>query len=469
MGIKPLYYSQKAGIFSFASELKALLRQEHLSKDLNKQSLYDYLSLQYVPAPGTIFKDIQKLPAARYFRYHLERRHMEVRPYWHLPKTVDYAMSPQEAVSRVRAQTERAVNEWSMSDVPLGCSLSGGIDSSAVCGIISRYSHNQLKTFSLGFSHSDESDFDERPLARLSARKWNTQHHETVIAADDLLSELGAMAWHLDEPYGGGLPSWYVFKAMKAQVKVAMTGTGGDELFGVYGHFRRYEYPRWYLRELAKLFSLEGLSLRTLKNLRVYPQGYLYHRYFTETMKRAWVFDDSFAKDCRPTEAYLQELWDEAKDHSLRDRISYIHFKTQLPEEFLHMTDRFSMAHSIEARTPLLDHKLVEAVMSIPASLRIKPRGLKYLFIEAMKEYVPPEIINAPKKGFVLPVDRWLRGPLKDDVLTCLGKSALRKQGIFSDKLYDHIIKPYFGGRYCLKNCVWTVFMFQAWYKQYCN
>jgi len=253
---------------------------------------------------------------------------------------------------------------------------------------------------------------------------------------------------------------------MQGKVKVALTGTGGDELFGLYGYFRPYENFLWRLRETAKLSLLNNSFFDPLIMSRKYPQGYLYHRYFTESMKRKWLFNKETLSQVKPTEFLIQELWDEAKGKSPRDVVAYIHYKTQLPEEFLHMTDKFSMAHSIEARTPFLDHKLVELVMNIPAQIRTNPKNLKYLFIRAMKGVLGDEIINAPKKGFILPIDRWLRGALRKQVEHYLGENYLEKQGLFSKKLYSCLVKPYFRGRRYLKNWVWTAFMFQVWHRR---
>jgi len=467
MGIKPLYYVYKSGIFSFASELKALRLLKEVSSQLDYQSLYDYMSLQFVPAPRTIFKDIKKIPPAHYFVFNLDSKVFKTCKYWDLPQQPEPKMKLEEAADLIRQEAKRAALDWSMSDVPIACSLSGGIDSSSLVGMLCASGLKGLETFSLGFKHRNESFFDERNLAQKTSQRWNTTHHETVINPDDLLQDLDKMVWHLDEPYGGGLPSWYIFKSMQGKVKVALTGTGGDELFGLYGYFRPYENFLWRLREAAKLSLLDNSFFDPLIMSRKYPQGYLYHRYFTENMKRKWLFNKETLSQVKPTESLIQELWDEAKGKSPRDIVADIHYKTQLPEEFLHMTDKFSMAHSIEARTPFLDHKLVELVMNIPAQIRTDPKNLKYLFIRAMKGILNDEIINAPKKGFILPIDRWLRGALRKQVEHYLGESYLEKQGLFSKRLYSCVIKPYFRGRGYLKNWVWTAFMFQVWYRRF--
>jgi len=470
LGIKPLYYFSQNGLFLFASEIKALLLAPEVSREIDSQSLYDYLSFQFIPAPNTIFADIKKLAAAHYFLFDCRSKKLAIKRYWQLSHRPINIKKTEEAVDLLRQETERAVSDWAVSDVPIACSLSGGIDSSSIVGILSYKGISGLKTFSLGFRDRGAAQFDERAIARNTARKWGADHHEIVLEPDDLLRDLDDMIWHLDEPYGGGLPSWYVFKAMKAKVKVALTGTGGDELFGVYGYWRPYEDIFWNIREVAKYIMLDRAPLQTLGMLQRYPQGYLYHRYFTDVMKRRFVYSEKLCKNFFPSEAQIQRLWNKGNNVCARDKVAVLHFATQLPEEFLHMTDKFSMAHSIEARTPLLDHKLVEAVMSISARVRTHPYSKKYLFAKAMNNLLSQEVLNAPKKGFVLPLDRWLRGPLKDRLQYYLGEKYIAKQGIFSKKLYSHMVKPYLRGRHYLKNCIWTLFMFQLWHKRFiCN
>lgn len=467
MGIKPLYYICHNGKFIFASEIKALLAAPEASREIDSQSLYDYLSFQFIPAPATIFCDIRKLPAAHYFIFDCKRKELKIRRYWHFSRNETRVKSVEEAVELVKQEAKRAVREWSVSDVPIACSLSGGIDSSSIVGLLCSNGISGLKTFCLGFKHKQEANFDERTLARNTAGKWGTEHYEIVLEPDDLLRDLDEMVWYLDEPYGGGLPSWYVFKAMKGKVKVALTGTGGDELFGNYGKWKVYESFFSRLRETAKICLLDRACLQTAIMFIKYPQGYFYHRYFTDIMKRRYLFNSDLASQLKPSESFIQDLWKETTTREPRDVVPYIDFRMQLPEEFLHMTDRFSMAHSIEARTPLLDHQLVETVMNISARIRTKPDDMKYLFTKAMNNVLDEEVLKAPKKGFILPIDRWLRGPLKDKVQYYLGESYLEKQNIFSKRLHSHIVRPYLRGKSYLKNCVWTVFMFQLWHKRF--
>ena len=267
-GIKPLYYHRAPGFFAFASELKALLVTPSVSKQLDLQSVSDYLSFQCVPAPRSILKDVQKLPPAHLFSYALDTREFSSRRYWQPPCAgTRPAAATEETCLLVREQFTRAVLRWAMSDVPIACALSGGIDSSSIVGVLSQEGIRDLHTFTLGFGSAEGAALDERALARATARRWKTIHHEITIRPRDLLNDLDHMIWHLDEPYGGGLPSWYVFKGMKGIVKVGVTGTGGDELFGNYGKWLRYERAASGLRETARVALLDaapGASARAL-------------------------------------------------------------------------------------------------------------------------------------------------------------------------------------------------------------
>jgi len=225
LGIKPLYYVDVGGRFAFASELKALLALPILERTLDKESLYHYMSLMYVPGERSIVRGVQRLPPGHSLMYSLQSRRVEMRKWWR-PMIRPLSLSRSEWVAQLREGLEGAVRRWSLSDVPVGCSLSGGLDSSSIVALLAR-SGQRVRTYSLGFAGSGENEWNELPLARKVAEKWGTEHHEIVLDAESLLDDLLRMVWHLDEPYGGGLPSWSVFRFMSEDVKVAMTGSGG--------------------------------------------------------------------------------------------------------------------------------------------------------------------------------------------------------------------------------------------------
>jgi len=434
-GIKPLYLAEPGGGLAFASELKALLLVPGVRRDLDRDSLFHYLSLRFVPGPRSILAGVRRLAPGSSFSYDVRGRRLEVRTWWRLRFR---AVGGGEWRERVRAQLRESVLRWTLSDVPYAVSLSGGLDSSAVVGLLAESGTSDLRTYSLG-SGAD----DELPLARALAERWGTEHHELVVDADRLLDELLAMVWALDEPYGGGLPSWYVFRLMAEDVKVGLTGTGGDELFGNYRRFVPFERGR-----------LARLRRRPVRRYHFEPSYY-----FTDAEQRELLLEPS-AED---TAGLLQAVWDESDGRGARDHVLELDVRTQLPDEFLHMTDRFGMAHSLEARTPFLDHELVELVASIPPELRTDADDPKRLLRESVADLLAPEQLGAPKRGFVLPLARWLRGELRPLAERLLSDEHLRRQGLFRPGLADRLLRPHLDGERDESERIWPLLMFQLW------
>jgi asparagine synthase (glutamine-hydrolysing) len=424
LGIKPLYYSERP--FAFASELRALLHVPGVERELDRESLFHYLSLRFVPGERSIFAGVRRLPPGHLLRYDLETRELQVARWWQLRFGRD------GDPAALREALREAVVRWTLADVPVAVSLSGGLDSSAVAALLAESGHGRVRTYSLGFAGED----DELPLARALAERWGMEHHEAVVDADELLEDLLGMVWALDEPYGGGLPSWYVYRFMAEEVKVGLTGTGGDELFGNYRRFVPFER--------ARLRRLRGSDVRRYH----FEPSY----YFTDDEKRALGLDGP------DTSALLQRVFDESGCDNPRNSVLYLDAATQLPDEFLHVTDRFSMAWSLETRTPFLDHELVEFVASIPPELRTDADDPKRLLREAVADLLTPAHLDAPKRGFVFPLARWLRGPLRPLAERLLGAEHLRAQGIF---------RPDADFLRLDAERLWPVLMFQLWHLLY--
>jgi asparagine synthase (glutamine-hydrolysing) len=455
LGIKPLYYTEQAGRFAFASELKSLMALPYLARDIDRQSLFHYLSLMYVPGEDTILKGVRRLAPGCALTWRMADRTLTLERWWRPEHRPDHACRAGEWPMRIRDTFSAAVRRWSLSDVPIACSLSGGLDSSGIVGALARQGV-AVKTFSLGFSGECEDDWNELPLARAVARKWRTAHSELVLDPKSLLDDLGSMVWHLDEPYGGGLPSWLVFKAMAGSVKVGMTGTGGDELFGNYGKWRPFEDPpRWrWSRVREGSGDIDAAAFRHGFFERFY--------YFRDEDKRAILANG--AGNCADTSDMLYERFSMAAGGA-RDRVAVTDMTTQLPEEFLMMTDRFAMAHSLEARTPFLDNAMVDLALAVPSSLRTDPRDLKGLLRRAVAPLLPRKLRRAPKKGFVIPLTLWLRGPLRPLCEHLLAPSRLRDQGIFDPHAFgERCLRPHLDGAADHINRIWAMLMFQLWH-----
>lgn len=454
-GIKPFYYAEESGRFAFASELKSLLTLPFIKREINSQSLFHYMSLMYVPGEETIFQGIKRLPAGHCLTYQLKSKTLKIESWWKPnfePNQRFEKLPISDLFFQLKEKLRQAILRWTISDVPLACSLSGGLDSSSIVGFLAEHGV-KMKTYSLGFTGEREEEWNELPRARAVSKKLGTDHHELILKPESLLDDLLRMVWHLDEPYGGGLPSWTVFKFMAQDVKVGLTGTGGDELFGNYG--------KWRALERKRLFGI--LSRNGALNKNEFRKNFFERYYYcSDDEKLAKVFVNSH--NLEDTSLWLYRYYESANASTLRDRIAATDLVTQLPEEFLMMTDRFSMAHSLEARTPFLDRELMEFVFSIPANIRTKHFNLKYLLRKAVADVLPPELVNAKKKGFVLPLKIWLRRELRPLVEYLLGREALRKQQIFRPEFYDYFVLPHLEGRADFTNVVWAAFMFQVWY-----
>ena len=449
LGIKPLYYTEAGGRFAFASEMKSLLPLPFLKREINRQSLFHYLSLMYVPGPETILSEVQRLQPGHALVYSLQSRRLETHPWWQLGFNADRSHSRSEWVELIRGTLTQAVQRWTLSDVPFACSLSGGLDSSAIVGMLARTGRT-VSTYSLGFKGATEKGWDELPLAAEVAKKWGTTHHELVMDPSTLLADLGEMVWHMDEPYGGGLPSWAVFRQMSADVKVGLTGTGGDELFGNYGKWR----------------ELEGSWLRRPQETEENVRKLFFERYyyFPDNEKLA-MLEESAGLRATSTMLYSQYLAGQGR--GARDRCAYTDISTQLPDEFLAMTDRFSMAHGLEVRPPFLDNDLVDMVLSIPGHIRTQQRDLKGLLRAAVAPVLPPALLTAPKKGFVLPLKVWLQNELRPLAEMLLSPQRLRKQGIFNPSVFEKHVRPHLTGKRDLTTRVWGLLMFQLWHHQF--
>jgi asparagine synthase (glutamine-hydrolysing) len=451
-GIKPLFYTGQQGRFAFASELKSILALPWVARSIDQRSLYHYMSLMYVPGKDTVISSVYRLPAGSWMTVKAADGSFEHGKWWTPCIGDGPAMPRAEACQRIRLALEEAVASWSISDVPIGCSLSGGLDSSAIVGLLASKG-KKLHTYSVGFSGQGEASWNELPLARLVAERWGTQHEEIVLDPARLLDDLLDMVWHLDEPYGGGLPSWAVFKQMSGSVKVGMTGTGGDELLGNYGKWRGLE-GGW----LRRKFTDPSVTLERFRK-----HFFDRHYYLSDSLKHESVFQD-FPKEYDTASWMYRDVFQQANGLSLRDRCAAVDLETQLPEEFLMMTDRFSMAHSIEARTPFLDHHLAALVLGLPAELRTSRSDLKGLLRSSIADLLPPALVNAPKRGFVIPLTIWLRGTLRPLVEMLLAPGRLSAQGLFKSEFHGRYVRPHIDGQADFTNIVWAALMFQLWH-----
>jgi asparagine synthase (glutamine-hydrolysing) len=472
-GKKPLNYYWDGQRLIFGSEIKSLLAAG-IQRTINPIALDEYLVYAYVPTPHTLFRDVQKLPAAHTLIY--EHGQIKLQRYWDVPFTPTCNDDEATAIGRTRDLLEDAIKVRLMSEVPLGAFLSGGLDSSVVVGLMSQMMEQPVKTFSIGF---DEDDFSELPYARKVAQHFGTDHHEFCVRSD-LVSVLPQLVWAYDEPFGDSsmLPTYYVSKLAREHVTVVLTGDGGDEIFGGYDHYER-EYitsripPS--LRSLLAYASLlipdgmrgkkrfgtmhQDLATRCIEILARFPQG----------TRPALYTPDHFAtvQQHDPFEGQ-KRLYRQVSDLDILTRMQYVDTHAYLPDDILVKVDKATMLNSLEARAPLLDHHLVEYVASLQPGLRIRDGKLKYLLKQVAKDFLPPEILARPKRGFAVPIKHWFRGDLTDYACEILRSPTARQRGIFNPKFIDTLLSTH--AQTTLVNhssAIWTLLCLELWFQTY--
>lgn len=448
-GIKPLYYAQISdGSFLFASELTALLASGEIERSIDPQSLWDYLSIGSVPQPRTILAQVRALPAGHWMRIHVGGRVEEER-YWDLAEAAERSRADRpsdlaEAAGQLRSILEEATRLHMIADVPVGAFLSGGIDSTAVVGLMSQQVSAPLKTFSVTFE-GGTSDNDERPWARLASSRFGTDHHEVRITDRQVAQAYEGLIGSVDQPSLDGANSYFVSQAARAEVTVALSGLGGDELFGGYPHFAMLSRAR-------RLFPQGSFPLRTalaavprflparvrwpleLLALRP-PERYAMLRRVLPEAEKKRVVNDRLGKDAglRPLADWYAACWKPMADQIAET--SYVELASYINHTLLRDLDAMSMAFALEVRPVLLDHRLAEFVFTLPGSFKNAGGRSKVVFIEALRDLVPEEILRRRKVGFEFPYSRWLVGPLRDHARESFGWRGARS--IFSQR-YIH-------------------------------
>ncbi|MBA2526780.1 MAG: asparagine synthase (glutamine-hydrolyzing) [Pyrinomonadaceae bacterium] len=478
-GEKPLYYClTRNGTFVFGSELKSLLEHPEVRREIDPVALDAYFSFGYVPDPLSIFRDINKLPAGCYLTFGQGR--VAVAQYW------DFNFEPAESdreenyIEELVSLLDEAVRLRLVSDVPLGAFLSGGVDSSTVVGLMSRYTNQPVKTFSIGFH---EDTYNELKYARLTAKKFETEHHEFFVTPDicDLVDEL---VWHFDEPFAdsSAIPTYMVSKLARDHVTVALSGDGGDELFGGYTRYA-VDLKRRGFGHIPRIFrqGVLGLLGERLPH-GAWGRNYLYNisldpleRYvdsvsiFTRLNKRA-LYSGDFCERLNGEDrgpARFRKQAAHVRSAEPLDALLYLDSKTYLPGDILTKVDRMSMAVSLEVRAPLLDHKLIEFVMRIPASLKIRGTETKYIFKRAVRNLVPDEILNRPKQGFGVPVQKWINQQLRARIHETLTESRTRERGLTEPAYVSCLLDEHERGRRDHSAALWTLLMLELWYRAF--
>lgn len=479
-GKKPIYYYSDGRRLLFGSELKALLVDSAVPRELDAEAISSYLSLGYIPSPGTVFRGLHKLPPASYMSVERDQaggiRLRGPQRYWDLRYNPDPRLTEEECATRIREILRDAVRIRMFSDVPLGAFLSGGIDSSCVVAMMAELSEQPVETFSIGF---DEEAFDELRFAEVVAKKFETNHH-IFRCKPDVLEVLPVLVHHYDEPFAdaSAIPMYYVSKIARQLVTVALSGDGGDETFAGY---TRYDngMRRWQLGQVLPDTFVRGV-FRVLTDL--YPVGSrgwgILHRNSLPPLESYMADVSQFQP--RESDAILGRAangwhgdWDvfalarrlaaEAGSGEFLTQMQYIDQMLYLPDDILVKVDRASMAVSLEARAPLLDYRLAEFMATVPAEMRYRNRSKKYLLKKALTGVLPDEILHRKKMGFGVPLKEWFRkdaAGFARDVL--LGRET-RDRGIFDIREVELTLDRHAQGRRDFSAKLWTLVFFELW------
>ena len=481
VGKKPLFYSvTDEGSFVFGSELKTLLAHGQLRREIDLPALDAYLTFGYVPEENCILKNVHKLLPGHFLIFKDGR--IKTEKYWDF----DYA-DPQniktegEYVEILREKIREAVNIRLISEVPLGAFLSGGVDSSTIVAMMSQYSDTPVKTFSIGFK---EDSFDELKYARIAAKQFGTDHHEFIVTPDlfDLVDEL---VWHFDEPFSdpSSLPTYMLSKMAREHVTVVLSGDGGDELFA--------GYSRYVINEKRSCFSKlpKTVHERLLRPIseklphRVRGKNYLYNisldstdRYIDSVScfngpRKRYLYSHDFSRQLNgsfgKSEGGFRSFADGVSTGNEIDKLLYLDSKTYLPGDILTKLDRMTMANSLEARVPLLDHELIEFVVGIPSHLKMNGIETKHILKKAMEGIVPNEILYREKQGFGVPIGEWINIQLRDRIIGDLSDKRTLERGVFNINYIQTLLKEHSDGRRDHSHALWVLWMFELWQRKY--
>lgn len=481
IGIKPLYYSFVDNRLVFASEIKSLLQDSSIPRQINFTALDKYLTFLYIPAPLTIFEGINKLFPGHTLS--LKDGKIEIKKYWQL----DFCSRKDSEggyIERIKENLKEVVKLHMISDVPLGALLSGGLDSSTIVGLMSQITNYPIETFSIGFEDRFSS-YNELEYSRAVAKLFRTKHHEFILKPN-ISKTLPQIVNFLDEPFAdsSAILNFLICQEARQFVTVALSGIGGDEIFAGYPRYLGAMASRYYdflpfivrasLKGAAKFIPESRKSGNATSRIKrflevgtlPFEERYIqWISYFNPEMKNALYtnYFKGLLKDSKSSsihKKYLNEI--ETKD-SL-NKISYLDIHTYLPDDLLIMADRMSMANSLELRVPFCDHKLVELMASIPISDKLKGFKLKGLFKKTIKYMLPAKVLNKKKQGFMVPLADWLREDLKFYICDVLSAADIKKRGFFDSQYVQQLLNRHFNNQKVFTHQIWALFVLELWF-----
>jgi asparagine synthase (glutamine-hydrolysing) len=487
IGEKPLYYYHDGERLVFASEIKAIYADPSISKEINPHGLANFLAFGHAVAPETIYRNISKLLPGHYLV--AQNGNVRIVEYWDVgsePRLrADEVLSEEDYAWHIFTLLDDSVRRRVVADVPVGAFLSGGVDSSAIVSLMNRHATRPVKTFSLGFTIGGA--YNELSNARVVAEHLGTEHHELHVEHTDLIAALRTLVYHFDEPFGDPacFPLYLLSRFAREHVKVVLSGDGGDELFGGY---RRYAVDRLaplyqrlpsflstnFIPAFARLLPRFRRIKRTLQTLPIADPARRYASWlvaFTPAMQTELLQaemraeTDGYDPAWQYPKFYHQLNGSTAADHL--NRLMYVDVKTWLADAYLEKADKATMACSLEARLPLLDHRLVELAFQIPGRCKIRGRSTKRVLKKAVRDIVPVAVLKRQKHGFAVPLDPWFRGKLKDFTFEVLLDERTRRRGYFNTCFVERLWHEHLKGCHVWDAHLWLLLNFELWCRIY--
>jgi asparagine synthase (glutamine-hydrolysing) len=481
LGVKPLFYWVEGGNLVFGSELKAVIAHSRVPRQLDFKGLDNFLSLEYIPGPRTIFKDIQKLPPGHLLVF--EETAVKLRQYWDLP--YDPLKADERACTEALADLiQDAVRIRMVSDVPLGAFLSGGIDSSSIVAFMSQMSSQPVQTFSIGF---EDDTYNELPDAQIAADHFGAQHR-TQILNSDISGLTEKLVYHLDEPMADFsiFPTFLVSQLASQSVKVVLSGDGGDELFAGYDTYIAESLSRYYqwlprgLRQnaipsLVKRIPPQPAKKGFINKTKRMVEGgalepSLHHArwmIFLTNGEKASLYHPDLRGTLNgySTHSIFEGYFNDAALFDPLAQQQYVDIKTYLPDDILAKVDRMSMAASIEARVPLLDYRIAEFALNLPPEMKLHRSRTKVILRRAMQKLLPEIALTKPKQGFSIPMKHWLRSSLRPMMQDLLSEGCVRQRGFFNPHTVSAWVREHLDGRANHSHRLWALMVFEIWYR----
>jgi len=483
LGKKPLYYRLDRDGIVFASEPKAFLAEAAFEARPNVPAIAQYLTYQYVPSPESAFEGVSRLRPAHYL--FVRGTDIKIDRYWRLHYQPKRLLTEDEACEQLLAELSEATRLRMISDVPLGAFLSGGIDSSAVVALMARETRSPVKTFSIGF---EEKRFDELEYARLVAKRYETDHHEFIVRPD-AVEIFDKLVWHYNEPFAdsSAIPTYYLSQLTRQHVTVALNGDAGDENFAGYGRYalggttgRYAQLPEPTRRAVAAIVGRIPAQSGGVgfwpRAKRVMTMGALApsHRYAIGMMQfDPALQDDLLTEDFRrkaaiaDPAALLLDEFDRSDAENLTDAMLDVDVNWYLPDALLVKVDIATMAHGLEGRSPLLDHKFMEFAATLPASFKRRGDVSKYIFKRAVRPLLPAEIIDRPKKGFSVPLEDWFRHELRELAEDLLLDTRSVSRGYFRPRVVKRLLDEHVTGVRAWNEQLWNLLMLELWHRMF--